>query len=141
MPWRCPAGKRRHRVRAASSGMGARRPGPRVQQRPPCPCPANGTTTGHTCTTTVSTRRPGIRVRYGSANDTACTQLATPWSASLRAVWTATMSLVRLYLSSFRTGQHPERLLGVAGVGRRTALVPNALDGLDAQVRAAGLDR
>jgi len=51
------------------------------------------------------------------------------------------MSLVRLYLSSFRTGQHPERLLGLAGVGRRTALVPNALDGLDAQVRAAGLDR
>src|ERR1035437_10423806 len=76
-----------------------------------------------------------------SADDTAGAQLATPWSAILRAVWTATMSLVRLYLSSFRTGQHPERLLGLAGVGRRTALVPNALDGLDEQVRAAGLDR
>ena len=54
---------------------------------------------------------------------------------------TATMSLVRLYLSSFRIGQHPGRLLALAGGGVRTALIPNALDGLDAQVRTAGLDR
>ena len=52
-----------------------------------------------------------------------------------------TMGLMRLYLSSFRTGQHPEKLLGLAGRGRRTALIPNAVDGLDAQVRAAGLGR
>jgi len=31
--------------------------------------PDSGTTTGHTCTTTLPTRRPWIRVRYGSTCD------------------------------------------------------------------------
>ncbi|MGI5212490.1 Type 1 glutamine amidotransferase-like domain-containing protein [Plantactinospora sp. CA-290183] len=47
---------------------------------------------------------------------------------------------MRLYLSSFRTGAHPERLLELAD-GGRTALIPHALDGLPADVRAAGLAR
>ncbi len=36
---------------------------------------------------------------------------------------------VRLYLSSFSVGSHRHRLLQLLGVGRRTALIPNALDG------------
>jgi dipeptidase E len=48
---------------------------------------------------------------------------------------------VRLYLSSFRTGAHPDQLVALAGNGRRTALIPNALDGLPAEVRKTGLRR
>jgi dipeptidase E len=48
---------------------------------------------------------------------------------------------MRLYLSSFRTGAHPDRLHALAGNGRRTALIPNALDGLPADVRETGLRR
>lgn len=48
---------------------------------------------------------------------------------------------MRLYLSSFRLGAHADHLLALAGDGRRTALVPNALDGLAADVREAGLRR
>ncbi|WP_434741128.1 Type 1 glutamine amidotransferase-like domain-containing protein [Micromonospora sp. SH-82] len=48
---------------------------------------------------------------------------------------------MRLYLSSFRTGRHPDRLVALAGNGRRTALIPNALDGLPADVRETGLRR
>lgn len=48
---------------------------------------------------------------------------------------------MRLYLSSFRTGTHHDRLLALAGDGRRTALIPNALDGLPADMRDTGLRR
>jgi dipeptidase E len=48
---------------------------------------------------------------------------------------------MRLYLSSFRTGAHPDRLLRLLAGRRRTALIPNALDGLPADVREAGLQR
>ncbi|GIJ13204.1 Type 1 glutamine amidotransferase-like domain-containing protein [Micromonospora andamanensis] len=48
---------------------------------------------------------------------------------------------MRLYLSSFRTGAHPDRLVGLAGNDRRTALIPNALDGFPAGLRKAGLRR
>jgi len=48
---------------------------------------------------------------------------------------------MRLYLSSFRLGQHHEHLLRLAGNGRRTALVPNALDNISAQDRSEGLRR
>jgi dipeptidase E len=48
---------------------------------------------------------------------------------------------MRLYLSSFRVGAHPDRLVELAGPGRRTALIPNALDGLPAHARDAGLRR
>jgi dipeptidase E len=48
---------------------------------------------------------------------------------------------MRLYLSSFRLGQHHERLLQLAGNGRRTALVPNALDNISAEDRSEGLRR
>lgn len=41
---------------------------------------------------------------------------------------------MRLYLSSFRLGAHPDRLLRLSA-GRRAALVPNALDGLPAEIR------
>ena len=47
---------------------------------------------------------------------------------------------MRLYLSSYRVGNYPDRLLALCA-GRRTALVPNALDGLPASVRDAGLQR
>jgi dipeptidase E len=43
-------------------------------------------------------------------------------------------------LSSYRVGAYADRLLALSG-GRRTALVPNALDGLPAGVRDAGLQR
>jgi len=47
---------------------------------------------------------------------------------------------VRLYLSSYRVGAHADRLLALS-FGQRTALIPNALDGLPADVRDAGLQR
>ena len=47
---------------------------------------------------------------------------------------------MRLYLSSFRVGAHAGRLLALSA-GRRAALVPNALDGLPADVRGIGLQR
>jgi dipeptidase E len=48
---------------------------------------------------------------------------------------------MRLYLSSFRAGAHPDRLVALAGNGRRTALIPNALDGIPADVRETHLRR
>jgi dipeptidase E len=47
---------------------------------------------------------------------------------------------VRLYLSSFRDGAHPGRLLSLAS-GRRTAVVANAMDAQPAAERAAGVQR
>ena len=35
---------------------------------------------------------------------------------------------MRLYLSSFRVGEQPEALVSLAGQGRRTAIILNALD-------------
>ena len=48
---------------------------------------------------------------------------------------------MRLYLSSFRVGSYPQRLLQLLGAGRRTALIPNALDGAPEQLRRDGLAR
>jgi len=48
---------------------------------------------------------------------------------------------VRLYLSSFRLGDHPARLRELAGNGRRLALVANAMDSAPGDVRQAGVDR
>jgi dipeptidase E len=53
----------------------------------------------------------------------------------------AELVVVRLYLSSFRLGDHSDRLLGLAGDGRRLALIGNALDGLPVDVRRAGVQR
>jgi dipeptidase E len=47
---------------------------------------------------------------------------------------------MRLYLSSFRNGNHPEKLLGLLGDGRRTALIHNAQDLLPTDIRAAKLN-
>ena len=46
---------------------------------------------------------------------------------------------MRLYLSSFRIGDHPDRLLALAGGGRRAAVVANAMDAAPADVRAAAV--
>jgi len=46
---------------------------------------------------------------------------------------------MRLYLSSFRNGNRPEKLLQLLGNGRRTALIHNAQDFLSADERAAKL--
>lgn len=46
---------------------------------------------------------------------------------------------MRLYLSSFRLGNKPERLLELIGSGRRTALVGNAVDFLGTSERAASM--
>jgi dipeptidase E len=43
---------------------------------------------------------------------------------------------VRLYLSSFRVGDQPERLLALLGDGRRTALIANSMDPAPAEGRA-----
>lgn len=48
---------------------------------------------------------------------------------------------MRLYLSSFRIGNHPDRLLELAGSGRRVALICNALDDRPADIRQAGVAR
>jgi dipeptidase E len=47
---------------------------------------------------------------------------------------------VRLYLSAFRVGAHPGRLLSLAS-GRRSAVVANAMDAQPAAERAAGVQR
>jgi dipeptidase E len=38
---------------------------------------------------------------------------------------------VRLYLSSFRLGDHPEHLVRLAGAGQRVAVIANAIDPVD----------
>jgi dipeptidase E len=48
---------------------------------------------------------------------------------------------MRLYLSSFRVGSYPQRLLQLLGGGRRTALISNALDGVPEQTRREVLAR
>ena len=47
---------------------------------------------------------------------------------------------MRLYLSSFRTGAHPDTLVALAR-GRRTALIPNAADAWPTDVRDTALRR
>ena len=50
--------------------------------------------------------------------------------------------MLRLYLSSFRMGNHPEHLAALAGGDGRSALViANALDDAPAEVRRSGLER
>ena len=48
---------------------------------------------------------------------------------------------MRLYLSSFRMGDHPERLLALLGSGRRAAVIANAMDNADPQARREGVER
>jgi dipeptidase E len=49
---------------------------------------------------------------------------------------------VRLYLSSFRMGDHPEHLVALAGGdSRRTVVIANAMDDAPPQVRRAGAER
>jgi dipeptidase E len=48
---------------------------------------------------------------------------------------------MRLYLSSFRMGDHPERLLELLGSGRRAAVIANAIDNADPQTRREGVER
>ena len=48
---------------------------------------------------------------------------------------------MRLYLSSFRMGDQPERLLELLGSGRRAAVIANAIDDADAQTRKEGVER
>jgi dipeptidase E len=48
---------------------------------------------------------------------------------------------VRLYLSSFRMGDHPGQLTALAGAARRAVVIANALDDAPAEVRRAGVER
>jgi len=49
---------------------------------------------------------------------------------------------VRLYLSSFRMGDHPEHLAALVGAGgRRAVVIANAMDDTPAEVRRSGVDR
>jgi dipeptidase E len=49
---------------------------------------------------------------------------------------------VRLYLSSFRMGDHPERLAALVGTGgRRAVVIANAMDDAPAEVRRSGVER
>lgn len=47
---------------------------------------------------------------------------------------------MRLYLSSFRVGDHPDRLLSLAS-GRRTAVVANAMDAQPVAERTSGVQQ
>lgn len=47
---------------------------------------------------------------------------------------------MRLYLSSYRLGRHPDRFLRLS-TGRRVAVVPNALDGMSAVIRDTSVRR
>ena len=46
---------------------------------------------------------------------------------------------MRLYLSSFRLGDHPDHLVRLAGGGARVAVIANAIDGAPADVRVEGV--
>jgi dipeptidase E len=49
---------------------------------------------------------------------------------------------VRLYLSSFRMGDHPEHLTALVGAGgRRAVVIANAMDDAPADVRRGGVER
>ena len=48
---------------------------------------------------------------------------------------------MRMYLSSFRIGDHPGRLLELAGHGARIAVIANALDSAPDDIRRAGVER
>ena len=49
---------------------------------------------------------------------------------------------MRLYLSSFRMGDHPEHLTAlVGGNGRKAVVIANALDDAPADVRRSGVER
>ncbi|MCP2335537.1 Type 1 glutamine amidotransferase-like domain-containing protein [Actinomadura rupiterrae] len=48
---------------------------------------------------------------------------------------------MRLYLSSFRLGENPERLLELCGDRREAAVIANALDGASEDVRSEGVRR
>ena len=49
---------------------------------------------------------------------------------------------MRLYLSSFRMGDHPERLAALVGAGgRRAVVIANAMDDAPAEVRRSGVER
>jgi dipeptidase E len=48
---------------------------------------------------------------------------------------------MRLYLSSFRLGAHPEWLVELAGARRRAAVIANAMDDQPADERAAAVER
>lgn len=48
---------------------------------------------------------------------------------------------MKLYLSSFRVGSHPEALIGLLGKGTRTALILNADDYKEDAERSASLER
>ena len=49
---------------------------------------------------------------------------------------------MRLYLSSFRTGDHPEHLAALVGdSGRRAVVIANAMDDAPADIRQAGVER
>jgi dipeptidase E len=50
------------------------------------------------------------------------------------------ISPVRLYLSSFRLGDHPEHLVRMAGEGARVAVVANSIDGAPPEIRRQGVD-
>jgi dipeptidase E len=51
------------------------------------------------------------------------------------------MSAVRLYLSSFRMGDHPEHLVALVGPGsRRAVVIANAMDDAPPDVRRAGAE-
>jgi dipeptidase E len=50
--------------------------------------------------------------------------------------------VVRLYLSSFRMGDHPEHLAALVGEGgRRAVVIANAMDDAPADVRRGGVER
>jgi len=48
---------------------------------------------------------------------------------------------MRLYLSSFRIGNHSDQLLALAGGGGRVAVIVNAMDAESADLRRAGIQR
>ena len=50
------------------------------------------------------------------------------------------LHVVRLYLSSFRTGERSDDLRRLVGDGRRAGVIANALDGRDPTTRRAGVE-
>ncbi len=47
---------------------------------------------------------------------------------------------MRLYLSSFRLGDHPDHLVRLAGQGARVAVIANSIDGAPADIRREGVE-
>src|ERR1700722_16553264 len=85
-------------------------------------------------------RRQRDRLRRRSGRVTGAARPGPERRLSRRRVRARWRPAVRLYLSSFRMGDHPEHFAALVGAGgRRAVVIANAMDDAPAQVRRSGV--